>query len=180
MRERGISTIPAILLAALAGLVTATFLMDWMVIDVRPGDPEAPHIKVPVPLLAARVAASFMPDEALEDAEIPPEVRQHREAVLGGLRTLIDTPDATLVRVDADDEHVLIDKVGDELRISVDADGATVRCTIPIDGVLDALEDWDWETADPSLVFKVLAAAGNGNLVTVEADDGTRVTIDMW
>jgi hypothetical protein len=180
MRERGISTIPAVALAALAGLVTSLFLMNWMVVDVRPGDPDAPHIKVPVPLLAARVAAGFVPDEVLEDAQVPPEVKEHREAVLNALEALIEAPDATFVRVDTDDEHVLIDKVGSDLQIAVDADDARVRCTVPIDGVLDALEHWDWETADPSLVFRVLSAAGNGNLVTVEADDGTRVTINMW
>ena len=180
MRERGISTVPAVIMAAVAGLIAALLLMDWMVVDVQTPGPDGHHIKVPFPLLAARIATSFIPDEAMDDAEIPPEVKEHRETVLTALSTLVDAPDATLVKVEADDANVLIDKVGDDLRIAVDADDATVRCTVPLDGVLDALEHWDWETADPAMIFRVLGAASNGNLVTVEADDGTRVTINMW
>jgi hypothetical protein len=46
--------------------------------------------------------------------------------------------------------------------------------------VLEALEDWDWQTVDPDLLFDILGSASMGNLVTVEVDDGTRVAIKMW
>ncbi len=55
-----------------------------------------------------------------------------------------------------------------------------VRCNIPIDGVLEALENWDWQTADPQMIFDILHAAENGELVTVATEDGVRVAIKMW
>ena len=180
MRERGLSTVPAILLAAVAGLVTSVFMMDWMVVDVRTTGQDAVHLTIPFPLAVGELATAFMPDEAVRDLEVPPEARLHREQVLAGLRTLVEMPDATLVRVETPDELVVITKEADQLRIAVDADDATVRCTVPIVGVLDALEAWDWQTFDPDLLFDVLRAAPNGDLVRVEADDGTKVAITMW
>jgi len=180
MRERGISTFPAIILAAVAGLVTAVAMMDWMVVDVRTTGEDAVHLAIPFPLVVGEVAAAFLPEEAVRDMRVPVEARQHREQVLAALRTLAEMPDATLVRVETPDELVVITKEDDQLRVAVDADDATVRCTVPIAGVLDALESWDWETFDPGLVFDVLHAAPNGDLVRVEADDGTKVAITMW
>ena len=65
--QRGISTLGAVLLAATAGLLTATLMMDWMVVDVHVVDVsenddlqvDAPlHIRVPFPLLIADIATA--------------------------------------------------------------------------------------------------------------------------
>ena len=187
--QRGISTLGAVLLAATAGLLTATLMMDWMVVDVHVVDVsenddlqvDAPlHIRVPFPLVIADIATGFIPDEAFEEARVPPEVRAQKELVLETIRALLDTPDAELVKVRTEDANVDIFKDGDTLRIAVDADDAVVRCNVPIDGILEALENWDWETVDPQMVFDVLHAADNGDLVTVATDDGVRVAIKMW
>ena len=180
MRERGVSTLGGILLATLAGMVTAALIMDWVVVDVHTPAPDAFDIKVPFPLVVGHVATAFIPDDVMAEAVIPPEVRQHRELVLTAVQSLLDTPDATLVKVQADDAHVDIRKEGDDLVVAVEADDASVRCTVPLDGVLDALEDWDWETFDPGMVFEILGAVNHGELVTVEADDGTRVAVKIW
>jgi hypothetical protein len=180
MRERGISTLGGILLAALAGMLTAGLIMDWMIVDVRTPEPESFRIWVPFPLVLGRIATAFIPDEAFEDAELPPEVREHREEAMAALNALLDAPDATFVKVDAPDAQVNIAKRGDNIEISVDADDAVVRCTVPLDGVIDALEDWDWQSIDPGMAFKILGAADHGELVNVEVDDGTRVVIKMW
>jgi hypothetical protein len=180
MRERGMSTVSAVLVAAAAGLVTSVFLMDWMVVDVRTTGEDAVHLVVPFPLAAGHVATALIPDEALEDARVPPHVAEHREQILGALRSLAEAPDATLVEVEDDGEKVRITKEGPNLRIAVDASDATVRCTVPIEGVLETLERWDWQTADPGMIFDVLSAAPRGDLVRVEADDGTKVAITMW
>jgi hypothetical protein len=179
MRERGISTLPAVLLAGLAGLVAATLLVDWVIVDVQTPEPEGIHLKIPFPLIVADIATEFIPEEAMEETEVPPELRAQKDAILGGLEALLDAPDAVLVEVQAEDAHVFVAKEGDNLRISVDADDAVVRCTVPLDGVFEALQDWDWQTFDPDLVFDVLSEAGNGNLVTVEAD-GARVAVNLW
>jgi len=187
--QRGMSTFGAVLLAGTAGLLTATLMMDWMVVDVHVVDvsesddihADVPlHIKVPFPLLIADIATGFIPDEAFEDAQIPPEARVHKELVLETIRALLDTPDAELVKVRTEDANVDIFKDGDTLRIAVDADDAVVRCNVPIDGILEALEDWDWETVDPQMAFDILRAAENGDLVTVATEDGVRVSIKMW
>ncbi len=180
MRERGVSTLGGIFLATLAGMVTAALLMDWVVVDVRTPEPDNLHIKVPFPLIVGHVASNFIPDDVTDDVVVPPEVREHREQILDTVRTLVEVPDATFVKVDADGAHVDISKLGDDLLIVVDADDAKVRCTVPLDGVLDALERWDWETFDPGMVFDVLAAVNHGELVNVEVDDGTRVAVKIW
>ena len=59
---------------------------------------------------------------ALEDAEVPPEVKEQRELILATVKGLLDSPDADLVTVHTDDAHVEIVKEGDTLRIAVDAD----------------------------------------------------------
>jgi hypothetical protein len=179
MRERGISTVPAILLAAAAGLVASVLMMDWMVVTVHTPGPDAVHFTAPIPLALPHLAAKMVPADVLEDATMPPELREQREAVLAAIGALAEAPDATLVAVDAPDARVRVTKQGPELKISVVADDATVSCTVPIRGVLRALEEWDWERADPELLFDVLAAAGNGNLLTVDAE-GTRVVVNMW
>jgi hypothetical protein len=187
--QRGMSTFGAVLLAGTAGLLSATLMMDWMVVDVHVLDvsetddihADVPlHIKVPFPLLIADIATGFIPDEVFEDARIPPEARVHKELVLETIRALLDSPDAELVKVRTEDANVDISKDGDTLRIAVDADDAVVRCNVPIDGILEALEDWDWETVDPQMVFDILRAAENGDLVTVATDDGVRVSVKMW
>ena len=187
--QRGMSTLGAVLLAGTAGLLTATLLMDWMVVDVHVVDVsqhddielDAPiHIKVPFPLIVADVAAGFIPDEALEETAVPPEVREQRELILATVQGLLDSPDATFVTVNTDEANVEIVKDGDTLRVAVDADDAVVRCNVPIRGVLDALEEWDWETFNPQMVLDVLHSAENGDLVTVATDEGVRVAIKMW
>ena len=179
--QRGMSTLGAVLLAGTAGLLTATLMMDWMVVDVHVIEEDTPiHIKVPFPLVVADIATGFVPDELLEEAEFPPEVTAQKELVLATVAALLDSPDTHLVKVQTEDADVDIFKDGDTLRISVDADDAVVRCHIPIDGVLTALEKWDWETFDPQMVFDVLHAAENGELVTVTTDDGVRVAVKMW
>jgi hypothetical protein len=175
------STLGAVLLAATAGLLTATLMMDWMVVDVHVVEEDMPvHIKVPFPLLVADIATGFIPDEVFEEAEIPPEARAQKELVIETIRALLDSPDAEFIKVRTEDAIVDISKDGDTLRIAVDAEDAVVRCNVPIDGILKALEDWDWETVDPQIAFDILHAAENGDLVTVATEDGVRVAIKMW
>jgi hypothetical protein len=187
--QRGMSTFGAVLLAGTAGLLTATLMMDWMVVDVHAvdvaGDDDVAfsspvHVKIPFPLVIADIAAGLIPQEALAEARIPAEATAQKELVLAAVRALAESPDAALVKVRTEDTNVDVVKDGDTLRIAIDADDAVVRCNIPIDGVLKALERWDWETADPQMLFDILRAAENGELVTVATDDGVRVAIKMW
>jgi len=179
MREHGISTVGTVALAAIAGLFTAAVLSDWMVVRVETPGPDAVNVTVPFPLIVPKMAANFIPDDVFHDAVVPSEVRQQRDAVMAAVRSLAESPDATFVKVRSEDAHVTVNKKGNELVVAVDADGAVVNCTVPLKGVVKALERWDWQTFDPDLMFNVLGAAGNGNLLTVDAD-GTHVSITMW
>ncbi len=178
--QRGMSTFGAVLLAGTAGLLTATLMMDWMVVDVHVVEETPVHVKVPFPLIIADMATGFIPDEAIKDARMPPEVKAQRKLVLAAVKALAESPDAALVKVRSDEASVDVVKDGDTLRLSVDADGAVVRCNVPLKGVYEALERWDWETADPRMIFDVLHEAENGELVTVSTEDGVRVAIKMW
>jgi hypothetical protein len=180
MRQRGISTIGAVLLSALAGLATATVLADWVVVDVRTPEPENLRIMVPFPLVIADIAMAFVPEHTLEEARVPAEVLAQKDAILGALEALANAPDGNLVEVDTPDEHVRIFMDNGELGVYVDADDAKVRCTVPLAGIHKALEGWDWEVFEPRLALKALHSAKHGPLVEVHADDGTYVKITKW
>ena len=66
MRQRGMSTIGGVLLAGLAGMLTAIAITDWMIVDVHVADPDNMHIVVPFPLFLADVATAFVPDKAMD------------------------------------------------------------------------------------------------------------------
>lgn len=177
--QRGMSTVPAVALAAIAGVLTAGLMMDWVVVDVETTGPDAVNLTIPFPLLVGRIATAAVPDAVFEEAVMPPEVTQHRELVLTTVKALADCPDTNFVTVDAPDAKVRIDKIGDQIVIDVDADDALVTCNVPIEGIYTALEDWDWERPDPAMAFKILARAKKGDLVRVDADDA-KVSIRMW
>ncbi len=179
-RQKGISTLGSILLAAAAGLGTATVLMDWVVVDVQTPEPEAIHIMAPLPLVLADIAVAFIPDEVKQDMVVPQEVRAQRKAVMAALSSLIDAPDGALVEVTTPDETVSIVKKGRKLIVDVDADDAEVHCAIPLDGIHKSLERWDWEVFEPKMVLTALHHTSPGVLVTVNADDGTKVKITKW
>ncbi len=179
-RQRGISTLGSILLAAVAGLGAATVLMDWVIVDVQTPDPEAIHFKVPFPLVIADIAVALIPDDVTQDMEVPPEVRAQREVVMAALSSLIDAPDGALVEVTTPDETVSIVKKGGKLEIDVNAEDAVVHCSVPLDGIYKSLERWDWEVFEPKMVLTALHHTSPGVLVDVHADDGTKVKITKW
>lgn len=179
MRERGTSTVAVVVAAAAAGLLAAALFTNWMVVDVHTTGPDAVNLKLPVPLPLIRTAVAFVPSDSLPPIDIPPEVKENRETILQALRELRDAPDTTLVRVRSDDANVVIEKKDKSLAIDVQAPDATVHCQVPLDGIVEALEKWDWETCNPQLALRVLAAAKHGPLVTVDSKEA-RVAIRMW
>jgi hypothetical protein len=174
------STIGAVLVAALAGTLTVTAMMDWVVVDVEVPE-DSVNLTVPFPLVLCRAAAAFIPDDvaAEVDMSLPPELVEQKQLVLATMRSLLEAPDATFVKVDADDAQVEVLKRGEDLLVSVDADDAKVRCTVPLDGLVKALEGWDWQSFDPGMAFDIMSAV-NGEMVRVEVDDGTRVAVRVW
>lgn len=177
-RQRGFSNTATILLALLAALLVAPLFMTWVVVDVQTYDEDAVNLKLPIPLALARIGLAFAPDHEIRQP-VPADFTAQREHVLAMLRDLESCPDTELVSVDAPDARVRIVKKGDLLQLDVDADDAVVHGAIPVDAVLRALERWDWETFDPKLALDIVAAAGHGELLSVEAEDAT-VKIRVW
>lgn len=180
MRQRGVSTLVTIALAALAGLTTAALLADWAVVRVRTPAPDAHHLMIPFPLVLGDVATAFLPDNLGEEAQLPPELKEQKTAILKALDALLDAEDSELVRVDSDEARVRLGIKGRELHIDVDAPDAKVFCRIPLKGLRKALEDWDFEKIEPGLILKTLHSARSGPLVKVDAEDGTYVEISTW
>jgi len=177
-RQRGFSNTATVLLALLAAMLVAPLLMTWVVVDVRTYDEDAVNIKLPIPLALARVGLAFAPREEICRL-VPPEVTAQREHVLAVLRDLEGCPDTDLVSVDAPDARVRIAKQGALLQLHVDADDAVVHGAIPVASVLRVLERWDWQTFEPDLALDLVAAAGHGELLSVDAEDA-RVRIKIW
>ena len=96
MRERGVSTVGAVVLVGLAGTLATVLAMDWMMIDLRTPAPDSMHLRIPMPLVAGRVATALVPVEAMKDARVPRELRQQRELVMAALVSLAEGPDGTL------------------------------------------------------------------------------------
>lgn len=179
-RQRGISTLGSILLAAVAGLGAATVLMDWVIIDVKTPEPEEIQFKIPFPLVVADIAVAFIPDEVTQEMMVPPEAKAQREAVMAALSSLVEAPDGPLVEVTSPDETVSIVKEGRKLMVDVDTDDAVVHCAIPLDGIYRSLDRWDWEVFEPKMMLTALHHTSPGVLVDVKADDGTKVKITKW
>lgn len=179
-RQRGVSTIAVVLLSAVAGLTTATLVADWAVVRVQTPGPEVHNLTIPFPVVLGDVAAAFLPRDLAEKAEIPPEIKENKEAILEILDELIESPSAQLVTVSSDEAKVSIGLEKAELQINVHAPDAKVFCRLPLKGLRKALENWDFETIEPDLILETLHSAHRGKLVEVNAEDGTHVTISKF
>jgi hypothetical protein len=91
---------------AATGTVAATGVA-W--VDVREGGPNGTRIVVPVPLVAAEIAAAFIPTPDLRmkmDGEALAQLGNARKVV----QALRDAPDGELVRVEEGDDTVVVAK----------------------------------------------------------------------
>lgn len=165
--------------AAVLGLIAAAFITQWVVVDVRPSGRGA--FKVPVPVTVLRAAVALVPDSAYGDAGVPRELAGHRASVLKALAALRASPDATFVTVRSEDAEVSVAKRGGLLLIKVRSndDATTVHCRIPLRGLHQALDRWDWKTVDPGAFLAILGDAPRGPLVEVAAPEAI-VNISIW
>ncbi|HKS96331.1 MAG TPA: hypothetical protein VJV74_09385 [Terriglobia bacterium] len=92
--------------------------------------PQGTRIWLPVPALLVDAGLSFVPDRDLRDAER--QIGPWLPAIEAASAELERCPDATLVEVKDPQEHVLISKQGDTLRIDVEDDSETVHVAVPV------------------------------------------------
>jgi hypothetical protein len=160
---------------ATAGVVAATGVV---VVDVQEKGKDGKHIVVPVPLLAARVAAAFVP---ADKARVPMEAEavRHLPLARSAVEALAAAPDGEFVRVEEPGTTVLISKVGDRLEIRVSDDGDRVAVNVPFELVLEAIP------ADSGVIEigDLLGALGHArftDIVEVESRNGEHVKVSIW
>ena len=144
-------------------------------IDVREGGRDGHRIVLPVPLLLAETAASFVPQREL-DLDLG-EAATHLPAVRGVLQALAESPDGEYVRVEEKDEQVLIEKVGDTLRVRVHGrDGEDVTVNVPLRAVSEIIDREG--RISPARAVRLLRHARFSTLVEVRhGDEHVKITV---
>jgi hypothetical protein len=148
-----------------------------LIVDVKEGGPDGLHLVIPVPLVLAQAAVAFVP---AAHTRVPcPEAKEYlpvAESIIDELRTV---PDMELVRVEEDDELVVISKIDDNLEVEVYSDREEVSVSLPLTAVADILASFDGETFDASEVIAALRGISNTELVHVR-DGDEEVKITIW
>lgn len=158
---------------AATGTVAATGVA-W--VDVRDGGPNGTRILVPVPLVAAEIAAAFIPTPDLRmtmDGEALAQIGTARKVV----QALRDAPDGELVRVEEADETVVVAKEGDTLRVHVTGRKEKVDVNVPLAAALDVIRPDG--RIDPAAAVRGLRYARFSTLVEVQ-DGDDHVKISVW
>lgn len=158
--------------AALLSVVAATGVL---LVDVKA---DGARIVVPVPLLAAQVVASVLPDTRIpfdKAGRFPAYLPVAQEA----LAELAKAPDCELVRVEDGEEQVLITKAGDMLRVRVHGRNEDVTVNVPISAALDLLHEAEDGVVTAADVVGVLRSVRLTNVVEVR-DGDERVSVRVF
>jgi len=149
-----------------------------LVVDVKEGGPDGMHIVVPVPLFLAQIALSFVPEE---HTRVPlAEAAEYMPMAERFIAELEKIPDTELVRVEEEDELVVISKVGDVLEVEVfEGDGEQVLVNMPISAVQEILASFDGETFEASQAIAALRGISRTDLVHVR-DGDEEVKVWIW
>lgn len=156
-----------------AGATVAATGVAW--VDVREGGPNGTRIVVPVPLLAAEMAATFAPIPDIR-SEMG-EAREHLGTARKILDALRESPDGELVRVEERDETVVIAKEGDTLRIHVTGKNEEVNVNVPLESAAQVIRPDG--RIDPAAAVRGLRHARFQTLVEVR-DGDDHVKISLW
>jgi len=169
MKIAAIAAVPAALVAGVASL-------GVMVVDVREGGPGGHHIVVPVPLVLAQTALTFVPanktrvpmDEAMKHL---PVAREVLEALLSG-------PDGEFVRVEEEQQTVVISKKNGRLRVRVTGRDEDVNVNLPLAMVRAAFPDNRGQISPADIAGSLWSARFTD---LVEVDDGNdHVKVSVW
>ena len=133
-----------LILGGLALAITTPVFGAWLYIhhsgyiDIRVQENYGHGTDVQMRIPAALVQAGLPLLPKIRCGDDRREMEQNARLVRRVLREVADMPDANLVTVRSDDEHVRITKQGRMLEIQVEGDGDSVHLTVPI-GVVRAL-----------------------------------------
>jgi hypothetical protein len=166
----------AVLAAVPAALLTGVAATGVAVVDVRDGGPAGHHLVVPVPLVAAQLAAGFVPKSARK-LDVG-EARRYLPAANEVLKALADGPDGELVRVEQPNESVRIAKVGRDLAIHVKNKEGDVSVDVPIALATAVVTELESGEASPASLVGALQRARFTTIADVrQGDQHVRVTV---
>jgi hypothetical protein len=146
-----------------------------VVVDVKQAD--GPRIIVPVPLVVARAALAFAPREATHVAV--PELAEYSELGRKLVAELRNAPDGMLIEVEDRNDHVTIEKVGDELEVEVHDGDDDVSVRVPLAVAAEVFESYDGETLRVADVVDALSRVSSTKLVHVKSKD-EEVRVWVW
>jgi len=170
-----LKTAAIVLLSIPVLIVGALLSSSCVIVDVKQAD--GPRIVVPVPLFLARTALAFAPHEATH-VDVP-EIAEYHDVAEKIIDELIDVPDGVLVEVRDGSEHVLIEKVGDDIEVRVDGESENVSVTVPLTMVADILDSFDGKEFETKNVLAALSSVSRSELVHVKTDD-EEVKVWIW
>lgn len=174
-----------VLLATLGAVSASASNEHWIHVRVENGDNDGEVVTVNLPLSLLSAAAAMIPQEFLDEA--------HSEAQLAlddvelswtDLRNMWDqirdSPDATYMTLQSEDQNLRVWKEGDFLRVGSNEGGYQSETEIDVSfplAVVDALFSGPDNRLDIGAALQALADYGPGNLVSVR--DGEQ-TVRVW
>jgi hypothetical protein len=170
----------AVILGVPIAMLATVASLGVMVVDVQEGGPSGSRIVVPVPLVAAQAALALAPVVAPPDKmRIPAgEGLEHVGLAREVLEALAHAPDGELVRVEEQDEQVLVTKEGRSLRVRVRGKGEDVDVNVPLHLAIQALPGRDGRV-NTAAIAGALSAVRFTDLVEVR-DGNDRVRVWVW
>ncbi|MGQ0721320.1 MAG: hypothetical protein ACT4PE_07065 [Candidatus Eiseniibacteriota bacterium] len=163
----------------LVGDATAGSDRRWIHVTVDGEDGE--RVRVNVPLSLIETVLPLIEDDDFRHGKIRlDDTDLDRDEVLAMLRAVDQAEDGEYVTVDDGDEHVRVAKQGKMLTVKVEdlSEGGKehVDIQVPV-AVLHALVSGDEDELDVVAAIEALGKHSDGDLVTVNDDDGTVVRI---
>ncbi len=176
------STAAALILATTLALPVAAATDLWFHVTVNEKGGDNANVTINLPISIVEAAMPLIPEEAMQDGRIVIEDAEFDATKLRNLWNAIqDSPDATYVTVQSEDETIRVFKDGDFLRArtsEASAEGTQIDARIPL-SVIDALLSGNGNELDLRAALQALVDFGEGELVTVNDNDASvRVWID--
>ena len=129
----------AVIAAVPAALAAGAASLGVVVVDVREGGPQGTHLVVPVPLVLAQAGLAFVPAHATTIPMAPG--MEHLPVARDVIEALLVSPDGEYVRVEENDETVVISKKNGKLHVHVTERGQDVTLNLPVSMIRAALPD---------------------------------------
>ncbi|HEY7515043.1 MAG TPA: hypothetical protein VIC87_11220 [Vicinamibacteria bacterium] len=168
--------IAAITAAVPTALVAGVASLGVLVVDVREGGPNGHHFVIPVPLAVAQTALAFVPSEKTR-VSMDREALKHLPVAREVLEALAEGPDGEIVRVEEEDQLVVVEKRGRSLHVKVREHGSDVEVNVPLAVALAAMPDASGQVRTGELATSLWSARFTDLVEVHEGDDHVKVSV---